>query len=190
LKRCVIVCVAVCLLASTGTSIAQQPTAAPPSAAPMRLEPRPCALMALRFIRPSMVPRLTRDLGLSDEQAAKATDVLTKADEAMKPLVEEQRRATAEFARALAKPDSSHAALVSAFEKAMKAETAMASEMIKTLFALRDLLTDQQKQQFNKLIETQTGPWTREITAPATGSQPAPAPAAPSPGTAPQEPTK
>ncbi|MGC8862709.1 MAG: Spy/CpxP family protein refolding chaperone [Armatimonadota bacterium] len=188
MKRVSIAFFVISLLAVPGALVGQQPNGSQPNAPAIRLEPRPCALMALRFIRSSLVPRLTRDLGLTDEQATRASELLSKADEKMSPLIEEQRRATEEFARALAKPDSSHAALVAAFEKAMKTETALASELIKTLFALRDLLNDQQKEQFNKLVEMQTRPWTREAVVSGSGSQPTPAPGAQSP--APTQPGK
>lgn len=152
----VVICALVCATGAFGQ-------AAPPAGAPpMRLEPRPCALMMLRFLRPSMVPSLVKILSLTDDQTSKVTDLLTKADEAAKPKVEDQRKATKDFATALASPDASQAALVTAFEKAMKSETAIAAESVKTLFALRGLLTDQQKADFTKMIESRTDAWRRE----------------------------
>jgi Spy/CpxP family protein refolding chaperone len=181
LRVIAIVLVVICALVCVTGALAQGPATPPASPAFMRLEPRPCALMALRFIRPSMVPSLAKNLNLTDEQTAKITDLLAKADDALKPKIEEQRKATKDFATALTSPDASQAAIVSAFEKAMKSETAIAAESVKTLFALRGLLTDQQKADFNKMVETRTDPWRREGFGVSPGVPASPQPPPPPP---------
>jgi len=153
--------VVVLTLVATG-AFAEPPAALGAAAPPMRLEPRPCTLLALRFIQPQMVPALAKSLSLTDEQKTQVTDLLTKAEAALKPKIEEQRDIAKQFVVAMASSDVSQAALVSALEKAMKAEGSIAAEKIKTLFALRAILTDQQKTELNKIIEQRTESWRRE----------------------------
>ncbi|MDH7601252.1 MAG: Spy/CpxP family protein refolding chaperone [Armatimonadota bacterium] len=137
------------------------------SAAPtVRLEPSPCALMALRFIRQAAIPRLTKDLNLTDDQVNKITDILRQTEEAMKPKIEQQRQATKEFVLALADPASDEKKLNAAFEKVSKAECELAAESIKALIAIKNLLSQEQKAALSKILESRTRPW-QGITVPS-----------------------
>jgi Spy/CpxP family protein refolding chaperone len=129
-------------------------------------EPSPCSLMALRFLRQAAVPRLTKDLNLSEEQVSKITDLLKRAEEAMKPKIEEQRQATKDFVLALANPNASEDDLINAFRKVSKSEEAIAAESIKVLVAIRNLLTEEQKLSLSKILESRTRPW-QGITVPS-----------------------
>ncbi len=130
------------------------------SASPVaRLEPSPCALMALRFVRQAAVPRLTKDLSLTDEQVNKITEILRQTEEAMKPKIDQQRQATKEFVLALANPATDERQLNAAFEKVSKTESAIAEELVKALVAIKSLLTEEQKTALSKLLESRTRPW-------------------------------
>lgn len=136
------------------------------SPAPRMLEPSPCSLMALRFLRQAAVPRLTKDLNLSEEQVGKITDLLKRTEEAMKPKIEEQRQATKEFVLALANPNAGEDDLISAFQKVSKSEEAIAAELIKALVAIRNTLTEEQKLTLSKILESRTRPW-QGVTVPS-----------------------
>ncbi|MCX8053766.1 MAG: hypothetical protein N3B12_08150, partial [Armatimonadetes bacterium] len=57
---------------------------------------------------------------------------------------------------------STQESLIAAFDKAMKAESVLAEELIRTLCKLRELLTDSQKANFAKFVQVQINPWVKE----------------------------
>ena len=133
----------------------------PPGMPPggMMVMPRPCVLQALRGLQPQMAEMLTRLLSLSDDQKKQVAEVLMKAEEALKSKVEAQRKADEEFLTALVKEDSDKAALTAAGDKAIKAESAVLAEQIKTLLDLRALLSDQQKKDLGRFLEQRGMMW-------------------------------
>lgn len=126
---------------------------------PTRIEPSPCPLMALRFIRVAAVPRLTKDLNLTEEQVSRVTEILKRSEESVRVRIEEQRRAVSDFVTILANPKASESDMVASFDKAAKAESAIAAELIRAVVAVRDILTEEQKAAFAKMLELRTNPW-------------------------------
>lgn len=183
---CIIVVVMFVSVAAAGVSWAQGPMPPPgndrPRTAPIigpqtMMGPVPCVLSALRVLHPRMTPMLAARLSLSDEEKAKVLDLLTKADEALKPKIEAQKKAAEEFVNSLTKDGLDQAALIAAGENAMKAESAILAEKIKTLADLRAILTSRQKIELNKMLEQFSSPWKPR---PPAEAQPVMPPAAPS----------
>jgi len=154
---------AVAALALTGVASfaedAAAPSAPPPPPAPsiragsMRSMMGPCIAMALRVIGQGGINRIAVRLKLSEAERAKVTDLITKAEETGKPLIDAQRKAAEEFANAMVKEETTEASLTALAEAAMKAETAAVNYKIKVLFALEAILTPQQKTDLLKMLE-------------------------------------
>lgn len=137
--------------------------------------PAPCIVPATRVLHPRMVDMLAARLSLTEDQQKKIADLLTRVEEDMAPVIEAQQAAARDFVIAFGNPDTSQADLVAAAEKAMKAELAIMTERIKTLYALRALLTPEQNKSFSELLEQYTSPWR------AQGAQPRVVPPRPTP---------
>ena len=156
------------------------PAMAPAMLAPM-LSPTPCILQALRLLHPQLMPFLAKRLNLTDAQKTQIADLLTKSEDAIKPKIEEQRKAAADFAIAMAKSDTTEAALLAAAEKAQKAEMAIIADRIKTLVAVRAAFTDQQKTDFTQFVEQRTMIWRGEAFPPRPMPPAKPVPNGPAP---------
>ncbi|MGQ9455695.1 MAG: Spy/CpxP family protein refolding chaperone [Armatimonadota bacterium] len=126
---------------------------------PTRVEPSPCPLMALRFIRLAAVSRLTKDLNLTEEQVTRVTEILKSSGESVRAKIEEQRRAVSDFVTVLANPKASESEMVESFEKAVRSESAIAAELVRAMIAVREVLTEEQKAAFAKMLELWTNPW-------------------------------
>ncbi len=175
--------------------IAQEKPEAPPAppapgAAPTALQvlvnpqslPAPCPLYIFRFMQPRGADILARELKLTDEQKSKVAEVLTKFSEDLQPKVTAQRSAGAEFAAAVANPESTPAAITAAADKVMKAELDIVSEDAKTLQTLRGMLTPEQAELFRVFLDrygatyrprTATAPMPAPPAAPARAAEPA-----------------
>lgn len=146
------------------------PGAPPGAEVKMPVMPAPCIVPTTRILHPRMVDMLSARLNLGEDQKTKISDLLSSADEALTPQIEAQQQAARDFAVAFGKVDTSQADLIAAAEKAMKAETSIVTERIKTLYALRALLTAEQNKTLSDLLEQYTSPWraqgTQSRTAP------------------------
>jgi Spy/CpxP family protein refolding chaperone len=166
LKNALILIVLVVALVPAGVAALAQGTPSQPAAAPplpqLLLTPKPSVLMAMRLISPQTALPLSKYLSLSDAQKTQVTDLLTKAEAAVIPKIEAQRKATQEFVEAMADGSATEAALTAAADRAYKAELAVVAEKIKTLVQLRALFSEQQKMDFNKYVEDRTVPWRME----------------------------
>ena len=98
-------------------------------------------------------------LKLTDGDKTKVSDILTKSEEAMKPLIQAQRKAAEECVTALTKPGLQEIEVQTAADLAMKAEAAILTEKIKTLFALRAALSPEQVTELNSMIDQATSIW-------------------------------
>ena len=182
--------VLIAVLILVGTAALAQGAASQPGAAPappqLMLMPRPSALQAMRLLSPQMAPYLAKRLNLSDTQKTQITDLLTKAENALKPKIEAQRKAIQEFVVAMADGGTTEALLTAAAEKTSKAELAIVAEKIKTLIQIRDILSDQQKAEFNKYVADRTMLWRTEGASPFGGTPVSP-PAPPAPEATPDQ---
>lgn len=155
-----VLAVSIVLSAPAGACFAQG--AAPPPGAPANrpvVAPKPCIVTSLRLLNPRVMHVLNDRLKLSAEQEPKVRDLLTKSEEAAKPLVEAHRKAAEEYVMLLVKPGANQADIIAAAERASKVEAAIVAEQVKTLFALRALLNGEQNSQLNTLIDGQTTIW-------------------------------
>lgn len=172
------------VLLALNIAVAQDAPTAAPEPRPIPVLPRLCLLQSMRFLSPVTLPSLGARLSLTDEQKTKINDLLAKADETLKPLVETQRQAAENFAVAMAKPETDQAALLAAADKAMKAEAAIMNERVKTFGELKALLDDKQKAELSKYLE-HTRTWWRASGSP--GQVPMTLPAPPPPVAPPAE---
>lgn len=145
------------LLVSASVAFAED-TAAPQPAANPSLTPKPCAMQSLWMLQGG-TKLLSERLKLTEDQNTKVAQVMVKADEALKPLIEAQRKAAQDYAVLLIKPDAREADVKIAADAAIKAEGAILAERIKLLYAIRALLTPEQLSQFNSALEMQTRIW-------------------------------
>lgn len=170
-------------------AFAQAP--ANPPAAPMVPAPRmnagqrqsypaPCILGAVRVVGLQSLPFLIDRLKLTSDQQTKVTDILTKADNEAKPLIEAQRKAAESFATAVSKPNAAQSEVTTAGQNAMKAESSLLDQKIKSLFALESVLTDEQKKAFTEVLTQKTSFW-QQKPAMMAPQQPGQAPMAPPP---------
>ncbi len=128
------------------------PVARPPS-------PYPCVSGTMRLLQPHTVSMLAVRLKLTDQQKTEVTNLLTKAQEDMAGKIDTQRKTATGFVLALAKEDVTAAALESAADKAMKAETELFRAKIKTLFAVKSKLTLEQNKELALLLKLYTKAW-------------------------------
>lgn len=187
--RSVVVAVTVVLMSCVliGSALAEEAApAAAPSGAPAQ-PPRPvvapptmCIVPAMRLVNARMVDTMTDRLQLSEDQQKKITELLTKAERDLTPKVEAQRKAGEEFVTLLARENAGADELAAAAEKASKAETAVVVDKVKTLLALRAMLTAEQNKTLSEMIEQYTMMWrardlNRMIVPPPRRSAPKPA---------------
>jgi Spy/CpxP family protein refolding chaperone len=142
------------------------------------IQPAPCALTALRLIQPNSVTMFEARLKLTPDQKAKVADLLKKAEEALKPKIELQRAAAGKFQDSLITKGATEATIIADGQAAMAAETALLVEKIKTLMALRALLTEDQNAELDKIFRQFGMPWRQ---APPPGAQSSASPAQPTP---------
>jgi Spy/CpxP family protein refolding chaperone len=120
--------------------------------------PAPSVLTALRVIALGSYPVLESQLKLTDAQKPQVRDLLTKAEEKFKTLIEAQRKAGRAFVEALtAKIDE--ARMISLGQAAAKADADLIAEKVRTLNALRALLTDQQNADLNTVLDRAAMMW-------------------------------
>lgn len=95
---------------------------------------------------------LSSRLKLTDEQKSKINDLMSKADAAVKPKIESQKKAVDKYMQLLQKNDVTETELIAAADEAIKAESVIVTEKLKTLQALRALLNDDQKTELNSML--------------------------------------
>ncbi len=166
------------VLLALSIAVAQDAPTAAPEPRPIPVLPRLCLLQSMRFMSPLTWPSLSARLSLTDEQKTKVSDLLAKADETLKALVETQRKTAENFAVAMAKPETDQTALLAAADEVMKAEAAIMTERVKTFGELKALLDDEQKVELGKYLEN-TKTWWRESGSPGLVPLTLPAPAPP-----------
>jgi Spy/CpxP family protein refolding chaperone len=140
----------------------QDPLPKGPRAMPMAVDmafPAPCLMSSLHIINQGAMPMLAARLQLTDEQKTSVGEMLKQADAALKPKIDLQRKAGEKYVDLLLKNDSSESALLAAAEEAMKTESVIVAEKIKTLQAVRALLNDQQKASLNSVLAQFSAPW-------------------------------
>ena len=165
--RRVILVVLLCVLPVACAAVAIAEEAATPDAektakpAPVARPPSPyaCVSSTMRLLQPHIVPMFVARLKLTDEQKTEVTNLLTKAQKDTAAKVDTQRKTATDFALALAKADVTAAALESAVDKAMKAETELFRAKIKTLFVLKSKLTQEQNKELALLLKQYTNTW-------------------------------
>jgi len=172
--------IVISVLSRAGALVAQgeagSPTTPPPAPStlgPMSF-PRPSILFAFRFLNPRAVDSMAKELNLSDAQKAQVTELINKLEEASKPKIQAQHKAAEEFAVALADPSKTEAELKAAADKVFKAESDLVAENIKTLNAIRALLTQEQSAAMKKFLEQRTMPYRTSIMPAPAGPPPSP----------------
>ena len=150
-----VVFAAVVVADETATPDAQETT----KPAPVARTPYACVSSTMRLLQPHIVPMFVVRLKLTDEQKTEVTNLLTKAQKDTAAKVDTQRKTATDFALALAKADVTAAALESAVDKAMKAETELFRAKIKTLFVLKSKLTQEQNKELALLLKQYTNTW-------------------------------
>lgn len=146
------------LFAAASIVFAQEtPPAAPPmqgpsSSKPASVMPLPCPVSSLHIISGRAIRLLTARLDLTDDQKTKVENLLTKADDELKPVIEEQKKANERYTKLLLSNDTSESDLNAAAMEAMKVEPKIMAQKIKTLVALRALLNDDQKTKLNTIL--------------------------------------
>ncbi|MHB9037327.1 MAG: hypothetical protein ACYC64_11730 [Armatimonadota bacterium] len=115
---------------------------------------------------------LASRLQLTDQQKADVDALLKQADVALKPRIDQQRKAGEKYADLLLKNDTQESALLAAAEEAMKTESVIVAEKIKTLTSLRALLNDQQKVNLNSMLAQFSAPWRMRQMEPRPGPRP------------------
>ncbi len=152
------------VLASEGEAGSPTPPPPPPGILGPQNFPRPSILFAFRFLNPRSIDSMARDLNLSDAQKAQVTQLINKLEETSKPKIQAQHKAVEEFAIALADQSKTESELKAAADKVFKAESDLVTENIKTLNAIRALLTQEQSTAFKKFLEQRTMPYRTSIT--------------------------
>ncbi|MCE5321970.1 Spy/CpxP family protein refolding chaperone [bacterium] len=114
--------------------------------------PAPCLISSLHVINSNAVPMLSTQLNLTDEQKTKVTELFSEADKTLKPTIQAQQKAVDKYTKLLLDNSTSESDLTSAAADAMKMESAIVTEKIKTLEGLRALLTDDQKAKLNTMF--------------------------------------
>lgn len=182
MARAFALCIIVILVLSCAGALAAEgearsPVTPPPSApgilGPLSF-PRPSILFAFRFLHPRAIDSMAKDLNLSDAQKAQVTQLINKLDEISKPKIQAQHKAAEEFAIALADPSKTEAELKAAADKVFKAESDLVVENIKTLNAIRALLTQEQSAAMKKFLEQRTMPYRTSIMPTLAGPPPPP----------------
>jgi hypothetical protein len=150
--------------------------------------PAPCVVNALRILSPLRMPMFDERLKLTDEQHTKLQDILTKSEEDLKPLIQTQKKVAEEFVTGLTKPGLRETDLQAAADLAMKAESAILTEKIKALLAVRAALQPDQVTQFNAMLDQVTSVWRPGASTPAPTIQKFPSVPAEAPTTPPAKP--
>ncbi len=156
----VIVIIIVSITAAMAQNVPPPPPPAPAAttASSRSPFPAPCLMSSLHIICKTGIDMLSSKLKLTDDQKTKVDDLMSKADTAIKPKIDHQKKAIEAYSELLAKSDTSDAVLLAAADEVMKAEAAIVAEKIKTLQALRALLDDQQKNELNSILLRYTAP--------------------------------
>lgn len=154
-------------------AIAAVPPAPPIGTRAQTIRPVPSILPTLRLIDAGMLPTLSFLLTLTEDQKAKALDLLTKVDEERKPKVAVQTKAAADYIALLGKDNSSQADLTAAAQKVLSADNDLMGDRIKAYIAFRALLTPDQSKLLAHELEQTAQRWLPQ-SAP-TGPPPPPA---------------
>ncbi|MCE5315535.1 MAG: hypothetical protein ABFD49_09570 [Armatimonadota bacterium] len=172
MKKTALFLALVCMIVIPATALVAQdaPPAPPADSQPAPVQPRtpgnadmvfpaPCLMSSLHIINQGAVAMLSSRLHLTDDQKTSAGDMLKQADLALKPKIDIQKKAGQKYADLLLKNDTPEPALLAAADEAMKAESVIVAEKIKTLRALRALLNDQQNTELNSMLAQFAAPW-------------------------------
>jgi Spy/CpxP family protein refolding chaperone len=151
---------ALILLFPAAAAVAEDVPPPPPPPAPSQehsavltnVFPAPSPLSTLHIISRSGISMLSSRLKLTDEQKSKINDLMSKADAAVKPKIESQKKAVDKYMQLLQKNDVTETELIAAADEAIKAESVIVTEKLKTLQALRALLNDDQKTELNSML--------------------------------------
>ncbi len=149
---------------ATSAPTAPAVTAPPPpgpTSTPRRhtVRPVPSILPTLRLIDAGMLPTLGFLLNLTDEQKAKAQELLARSDEEMKPKIAAQVKAATEYIALLGKPDSSQADLIAAAQKVLAADAEVMAGRIRAFVAFRGILTAEQNARLAQELQTTASRW-------------------------------
>lgn len=98
------------------------------------------------------MPLLVERLKLSEAQQTKISEILAKSEEEMRPLIKAQRQSAEEFFTGLTKVGLQEIEVQTGAELAVKAETAVMTQRIKTLFQVRAVLDAGQVETLNEMI--------------------------------------
>lgn len=134
----------------------QKPIMPPASKTPY---PAPCIAPTLRVLQSSMLPMLTTRLNLTADQQTKIKDLVTQCEQACLPKIEAQIQATQNYITLLTKDGVTEAELTAAVNTTMKAEGDILIEKVKTLTAIRALLTPDQNKTLTEMLTQWTSPW-------------------------------
>lgn len=143
-----------------------------PSVRTQGVRPVPSILPTLRLIDAGMLPTLGFLLNMTDDQKAKALDLLNKAEEERKPKVAAQIKAAEEYIALLGRTGSSAGELTAAAQKVMAADNDLMAGRIRTFVAFRALLTPEQNKRLAEELEQSARRW-----LPQTQAAPASTPA-------------
>ncbi|MEN6357874.1 MAG: Spy/CpxP family protein refolding chaperone [Armatimonadota bacterium] len=144
--------------------------------------PAPCLMSSLHVINSNAVPMLSARLNLTDEQKAKVTELFSESEKTLNPAIQEQQKAVDKYTKVLLDNNASESELTSAAVEAMKAESSIVTQKIKTLEGLRALLNDDQKSKLNTVLAQFAAISHIQILKPKleqSGAQPITSPAAP-----------
>ncbi len=135
-----------------------QPSINPPPS-PSTSAPSLCVVNALRVLNAKMLPQMAEQLKLTDEQKAKISAIIAASDEAQKPLIQTQRRVAEQFVGSLMGPNLQEVEVQAGADLAMKSEAAILTHRVKTLFAIRQVLTPDQITALDTMISRTTLIW-------------------------------
>lgn len=155
MNRILYTLILICALAAASAASFAQSTPPAATAPPQLIDPSavpaPGVLSALRLIALQSYPVLETQLKLTDAQKPQVRGLLEKAEARFKPLIEAQRNAGRAFVEALASK-TDEAKLISLGQAATKGDADLIAEKVKTVTAIRALLTGQQNTDLNALL--------------------------------------
>lgn len=143
--------------------------------------PSPCVVNALRILSPQRIQMLAERLKLTDDQKTRIAGILNKSEDMQKPLIQTQKVAAEEFVVGLTKAGLHEAELQAVADAAMKAESVILTQRIKTLVALRAALNPDQVTELNTMIDQTTVIWRSGGSAPGFNTMPPPPTTPPAP---------
>ena len=159
MRKVLFVLLAIALVGCTAAAMAQQPAPpqgppqGPPAGMPGMRMGTTCPAMAIAPPAAMMLDRMGSQLGITDDQKTKLTDILTKSENSLKDLRTKADAATKAVHDALFAPTYDSAKVTQLFNDAERIEIAIATSEIATWGEIRGVLT---ADQVTKLQQTMT----------------------------------